>query len=53
MLGPEDFIRILDNTIEKYPWFSELRDILVYNEDNSDAFNEDLRNEFYRTMRKA
>lgn len=38
-----DFYRILDRTVERYPWVGDIKDKL--NE------NDDLRNEFYRAMR--
>lgn len=53
MLGPEDFVKTLDNAISKYPWLADIRDKLVYNEEAPDQFDLDLRNEFYRCMRKA
>lgn len=53
MKNPEAFVTTLDTAIEKYPWLSSLRDKIVFNPLNHKAFNEDLRNEFFTTMRKA
>lgn len=53
MKNPEAFTETLDKAIEKYPWLEGLRDKVVFNPLNPKAFNEDLRNEFFTTMRKA
>lgn len=53
MKNPESFNTTLDTAIEKYPWLEGLRDKIVFNPLNPKAFNEDLRNEFFTTMRKA
>ena len=53
MKNPEAFTETLDKAIEKYPWLAELRDKVVFNPLNPKAFNEDLRNEFFTTVRKA
>ncbi len=53
MKNPESFTATLDTAIEKYPWLSSLRDKVVFNPLNPRAFNEDLRNEFFTTVRKA
>lgn len=53
MRSAEEFIPTLDNAISKYPWLNDLRDRLVFNADNAKAFDQDLRNEFYTTMRKV
>lgn len=53
MKNPEAFVETLDTAIEKYPWLEELRDKVVFNPLKPKEFNEDLRNEFFTTMRKA
>lgn len=53
MRSPEAFIETLDRAIEKYPWLTDLRDKIVFNPLKPKEFNEDLRNEFFTTMRKA
>lgn len=53
MRSPEAFTETLDRAIEKYPWLAELRDKIVFNPLKPKEFNEDLRNEFFTTMRMA
>ena len=53
MKNPESFVATLDVAIEKYPWLSSLRDKVVFNPLNPKEFDEDIRNEFFTTMRKA
>lgn len=53
MKNPEAFTKTLDKAIEKYPWLEGLRDKVVFNPLNPKAFDKDLRNEFFTTMRKA
>lgn len=53
MKKPEDLVPTLDKAIEKYPWLYDLRDKLVFNPLRPKEFNQDLVNEFYRSMRKA
>lgn len=53
MKNPESFVATLDTAIEKYPWLSSLRDKVVFNPRNPKEFDEDTKNEFFTTMRKA
>ena len=54
MKSPDDFVKVLDDTISKYPWLYELRDKIVYNPLNSKEYmGEDIRNEFFSCLRKT
>jgi hypothetical protein len=53
MKNEDQFVETLDKTIEKYPWLYDLRDILVYNPENPQAWDPNTRSEFYSTMRRA
>lgn len=45
MKRPEDFARVLNRVETDYPWFGEVKQMLME--------DEDLRNEFYRAFRKV
>lgn len=54
MKSPDDFVKVLDDTISKYPWLADLRDKLVYNPLNPQEYmGEDIRNEFFSCLRKT
>lgn len=53
MKNPDQFAAVLDRAIQKYTWLGSIKDKLVFNPENPKEFNEDIRNEFYTTMRRA
>lgn len=45
MRGPQDLMTIMDKAVEKYAWMNEIRNQILE--------NEDLRNEFFRSMNRV
>lgn len=48
-----DFNATLQKTVEKYPFMEDLRDKFIFNPNNPKAFDVQLRNEFFTTVRKV